>query len=252
MMRQAGVSATSHSRMVMPLAARNITLAREGRTLLDNVSLRLAPDAAITVLLGPNGAGKSLLVRAAAGLLTPDQGEVLWAEQPPSRAAIKRIGFVFQKPALLRRTAAENIEFALAATGAPRDARPARIAEALRIAGLEEIANQQALLLSGGEQQRLVLARTLACRPELLILDEPTANLDPASTAAIETLLQEVRASGTPILFITHDMAQARRLADRVVFMARGRILEESAAENFFAHAASPEARRFLRGELLL
>jgi tungstate transport system ATP-binding protein len=165
---------------------------------------------------------------------------------------MKRVGFVFQKPVLLQRTVAANITFALNITGTGGGHENDIVRAVLENAGLLHLSSRHARSLSGGEQQRVALARSIACSPELLILDEPTINLDPASMAAIEARLASARAAGTPILMITHDLAQARRLADTVVFMHRGRVCEIAAKDEFFAAPCSREAEAFLRGEIVL
>ena len=236
---------------VLPLEATGITIARNERTLLDRVDLRIADDPRITVLLGPNGAGKSLLIRVLAGLIDPDQGSVTWAASAPDRARMRTIGFVSQKPVLLSRSVMANMDYVLALSGVAKGVRARAAHAALARARLEHLSNQDARSLSAGEQQRLALARAIAAAPRILILDEPTANLDPASTAAIEQRLVELRDGGTPVLFITHDLAQARRIADDVVFMHAGKILEQRPAAEFFRAAQSEHAQRFIRGELL-
>lgn len=235
----------------MPIAAHAVSITRDERALLDDVSFLLDTTPAVTVLLGPNGAGKSLLVRVLAGLIAPDQGHVTWAGRPPCRARMPKAGVVFQKPVLLARSVAANLDFALAASSVGKSNRPARIQSALAAAGLLPLASQHAHTLSGGEQQRVALARAIVCEPACLMLDEPAANLDPSSTFAIERQLLALKAAGTPVLFITHDLAQARRLADSIVFMHRGRILERTPAADFFSSPLSAEARRYVDGELL-
>lgn len=240
-----------HRTQILPLMAEKLTIERDGRRLVDSLDLTLPPEPGITVLLGPNGAGKSLLLQLLTGLLEPDAGTVTWAGQKPSPALTKRIGYVFQKPVLLRRSVLANVAFSLAATGCSKDTINARAAEALAIAGLSGLAQQPARSLSGGEQQRLALARAMSYTPEFLVLDEPTAHLDPASVAAIEKLVAQAAAMGTAVLLVTHDIAQARRLAGTIVFMHRGRILETGCAKTFFEAAETPEARAYLAGELL-
>ncbi len=236
---------------VLPIAARGLMLARNGRPLIDGIDLVLNGQG-ITMVMGPNGAGKSLLMKLLAGLLRPDAGEVRWNGCAPDRARAPRIGYVFQKPVLLRRSVFGNILHALKAVGVKRAERRERATEALVRARLEHLAAMPARLLSGGEQQRLALVRALAARPQLLLLDEPTANLDPASTAGIEALVLEAARAGTRVLFVSHDKGQVRRLADDVVFMHDGKIGERSAADDFFESPKSPLARHFLEGGLLV
>jgi tungstate transport system ATP-binding protein len=237
---------------VLPIHAIAVRVARGGRTILDGVDFEFGAAAGTTVLLGPNGAGKSLLARVLAGLIEADGGQLTWAGTKPDRQRMTRIGFVFQRPVLLQRTALANVEYALAVTHVPQDERRERAQRALADAGLAHLSGQPARVLSGGEQQRLTLARAVACNPELLILDEPTANLDPASTAAFERNVQGIRAGGTPILLITHDLGQARRLADHAVFMHLGRVREQAPAADFFSAPRSREAAAFIKGEIVI
>jgi len=228
------------------LRARGLTYRRGGNTLLDGLSFEL-PASGITALLGPNGAGKSLLLRALAGLLRPDEGEV--ALHPDIRGAV---ALVFQSPVLLRRSVRGNLLHALAIAGVPRRMRSGRLAELLVMADLTRCAERPARALSGGEQQRLAIVRALARQPRLLLLDEPTASLDPRSTAAIEALTRKVVAAGCKVVFVTHDWAQAERLADEVIFLHRGRITEMTPARRFFRAPASEAARAYRNGRLLL
>jgi tungstate transport system ATP-binding protein len=239
-------------RAILPLVADGLTIERDGRRLVDGVSLVLHAEPGVTVLLGPNGAGKSLLLQLLTGLLLPDAGTIAWAGQPHSPAIARRIGFVFQKPVLLRRTVLANVAFSLAATGCPKPQVAGRAQEALRAAGLAELADQPARSLSGGEQQRLALARALSYEPELLVLDEPAAHLDPASVVHIESLVHQAAANGTSVLLVTHDIAQAQRLAYTTIFMHRGRILETGSARTFFDNPKTAQARAYLAGQLLV
>ena len=237
---------------VLPIQARGMCVSRDGRTILDAVDLEISARPITTVILGPNGAGKSLLVRFLAGLLKPDKGNVTWGNSLPARARASKIGFVFQRPVLLRRTAAENIEFALAITGTEKGERRQRALEILSNAGLGHLAKTHSEVLSGGEQQCIALLRAMACNPDIFLLDEPTSNLDPASVAAIERMIGELRGRGIPVVLITHDLGQARRLADDVIFMHRGRILERTPAEAFFNAPQSREAASYINGEIVL
>lgn len=235
----------------MPEAV-NLAFVRDGRRLLDGVTLRLAPAPAFTAVMGPNGSGKTLLVTLLAGLAAPSQGQVLWDGAAPDGAAHRARGFVFQRPVMLRRSVEANVRHALSTLGLDRAEARTRTAAALAQTGLAALAARPAPVLSGGEQARLALARALARQPRLLFLDEPTANLDPAATLAVESIAGLARANGVKIVLVTHDVGQARRLADEVVFMALGRVVEHAPAEAFFARAQSPEARAFLEGRIVV
>ena len=178
---------------------------------------------------------------------TPTAGSVRYAQA--DRAA-RRLAIVFQKPVMLRRTAGSNVAYALKAAGRPSDA--ATIAKLLDRVGLAALAGRPARRLSGGEQQRLALARALARDPEVLFLDEPTASLDPAATKAVEDIVARAAAGGVKVVMSTHDLGQARRLAGDIVFLAKGRLIERAPAERFFAAPATPEARSFVAGELVI
>lgn len=229
-----------------------------GHRVLDAVSLRLT--ARRTFILGPNGAGKSVLLRVMHGLLAPSAGEVRWERvlevMPPGMAPVEadrppRLAMVFQRPVMLRRSVAANVEYALALRGIAKTERPAIVHDALEWTGLSHLRERPARVLSGGEQQRLALARVWALNPEVLFLDEPTASLDPAATHSIEELIAAIGAAGTRLIMTTHDLGQARRMADEVIFMHRGRVLEQSPAAAFFARPENEFAQAFLRGELL-
>lgn len=233
----------------MPLRVHELVFAARGKTILDGLSFEVLHGAR-TVILGPNGAGKSVLLRILHGLLQPAGGSVSWNGMSPAQAR-RRQGMVFQRPVVLRRSVIANLRHALAVRGVPRDERAARAAQALRVAGLEDRARQSARTLSGGEQQRLAIARAWALQPQVLLLDEPSSNLDPDAVAAIEKMILAVEAEGTRVIMTTHDIGQARRLADEVMFIHRGRLLEHDSAEAFFAGPSDPAAARFIGGGLL-
>lgn len=222
---------------------------RTGDTpILDAVSFAIAPGAP-TVLLGPNGAGKSTVLRLIAGLIFPERGRISWGEaDAPGR---ERIAVVFQNPVMMMRSAAANLRFAAAVAGVPRMRRAARVDELLALVGLADKARRPARGLSGGERQRLAIARALARDPATLLLDEPTANLDPAATKMVEHLIAATAARGVKIILTTQDLAQARRLAGDIIFLHRGRMIEAGAAESFFQAPRTDAARRFVVGELL-
>lgn len=227
-----------------PLEVRGLTLGYRGATVLDGIDLTLG-HRGITIIMGANGAGKSLFLRLLHGLIAPDAGHVAWNGLRPEEA-MARQALVFQKPVLLRRSVIDNVVFVLKARGMDR----ARATGLLEQVGLAHKARQPARALSGGEAQRLALARALATEPEVLFLDEPTASLDPESTRAIEAIVTEVSRRGTRVLFVTHDIGQARRLADEVVFLSGGRLTEHSPARDFFESPASAEAHAYLSGSL--
>jgi tungstate transport system ATP-binding protein len=236
----------------LPIVAEGLRVVRDGRVLIDGIDLEIVSGDRTTVIIGPNGAGKSLLMRILAGLMVPDAGALTWAGVPADRARALRVGVVFQRPVLLRRSAVANIEYVLKVAGVPAHERRSQAAAALQEAGLSDVAHSPARLLSGGEQQRLSLARALALRPGVLMLDEPTANVDPASTAAIERRIGKARDAGTSVVLVTQDLGQARRLASEVVFMHQGRILERTLAAQFFTQPQTREAAMFLKGEIVL
>ncbi len=202
-----------------------------------------------TVILGPNGAGKSLLLRLCHGLLAPSHGRVEW-RGCTAGAAIRDQAMVFQRPVMLRRSAAANVAYALAIRGVGRRLRRLRTGEMLARTGLTAKARVPARVLSGGEQQRLALARAWALAPQVLFLDEPTANLDPAATRAVEDVILEIQSSGTKIIMTTHDLGQARRLGQEILFLCEGRLVERNPADRFFAGPESPEAAAFIEGRL--
>lgn len=244
-------AALNGQRPLLPLELRRLSYQANGKRVIDHVDLTV-DEPGITVIMGPNGAGKSVLMRLMHGLLAPTGGDVLWGGRRMNRELARRQAMVFQKPVLLRRSAAANIGYALGLRGIARGDRAIRIDDALKLAGLEGRASAPARVLSGGEQQRLCLARALSLEPDILLLDEPTASLDPASTLAIEELLVDAQRRGIKVLMVTHDVGQARRLARDVVFLHHGRVVEHQPAKSFFDHPKSETARAFLAGGLVL
>jgi tungstate transport system ATP-binding protein len=244
-------TADAEGASLLPLEAQSITFEAGGRRLIAGIDLKLRPGVR-TVVMGPNGSGKSLLLRLLHGLLQPSGGMVLWNGRPADDAMRRRQAMVFQRPVLLRRSALGNLQHALRSRGLPRHEQRRRAEEALEKAKLTAIAHTPARLLSGGEQQRLALARALSLAPEVLFLDEPTANLDPASTVAIERLVQDAHERGTKIVLVTHDAGQARRLADEIVFLCDGRLEDHAPADQFFDAPGSSRARAFLEGRIVI
>jgi tungstate transport system ATP-binding protein len=233
----------------LPVVFEEVQIRAGEVVILDRMTLHLSAGPP-TVLIGPNGSGKSTVLRTAMGLIPPSRGNISWggSESNPSR----RRALVFQRPLMLRRSAASNLHFALAAAGMRRQYRRARASELLRLVGLWAVADKPARRLSGGEQQRLAVARALAREPEVLFLDEPTASLDPEGTRAIEEIIRALALRGIKIIMATHDLAEAKRLAGDVVLLHRGAIVESGPADRFFASPSTLDARRFLAGELLV
>ena len=234
--------------MILPLRIENLTYVAGGRTIVDRLSVAIEAGPS-TIILGANGAGKSVLMRLMHGLLAPSSGEIAWSERDPERRR-RRQAMVFQRPVLLRRSALANVAYALKLARVPRAERERLAAEALESVGLMHLAQRPARVLSGGEQQRLALARAWALHPEVLFLDEPTANLDPSATREIERVIQAFDAAGTKIIMATHNLGQARRLGDEVLFLHQGRLAEHGPVDRFFSQSASAEAAAFVRGEL--
>ena len=223
------------------LTMANLGLTESGTRIIDDVSLSLG--AQRTVILGPNGAGKSTLLRLIHHLLRPSTGVLHWP-RPLSQA------MVFQRPVMLRTTVLANVIYGLKLKGHATDDSGRRARASLARVGLEHIARRPARLLSGGEQQRVALARAWALEPELLILDEPTASLDPASSREVERIINEIAASGTRILMTTHNLGQARRIAEEIVFIDRGRIVEQTPVAAFFNQPQTDAAQDFLMEEM--
>jgi tungstate transport system ATP-binding protein len=220
-----------------------------GREVLRGVNLAF-PEGAISLLLGPNGAGKTTLLRLCAFLERPTRGQVmLEGEGAAERSDRRRVTMVFQRPVLFARTVRANLAYPLKVRGLPRAERRERIAEALAVAGLEPLAHQQARRLSGGEAQRLALARAYAVRPEVLLLDEPSANLDPESRQRIEAMLRGMRARfGTTIVFTSHDLFHARRIGEAVYFVSEGVVRGPRTVPEFFAHPPGSAEAAYIQG----
>ena len=233
---------------IFPLVLTDLAYGAGGHDLLKSISMEIQATER-TLILGPNGAGKSLLLRLCHGLLSPTAGRVVWHEHS-QEDAMGAQAMVFQRPVMLRRSVAGNVAYALAGRGVARVDRHRRVAEVLRRTGLTAKAKLPARVLSGGEQQRLALARAWVVRPQVLFLDEPSANLDPAATRRIEDVILEIQASGTKIVMTTHDLGQARRLGEDMLFLCGGRLVERKPAAAFFAGPESPEAVAFLAGQL--
>lgn len=233
----------------LPLILEDVSLQVGVTTILDHVSLTITPGAP-TLIVGPNGAGKTRLLRLCMGLEVPSTGRITWGGR--AQGTLARRAILFQRPVMLRRTAAANVAYALAQAGTPHNCRARRVAVLLERVGLSDLAQRPARRLSGGEQQRLALARALARDPEILLLDEPTANLDPAATRSVEEIVLMAAQSGIKIVMASHDLGQVRRLAGDVIFLVRGALRERGRAQDFLDHPSTPEAAAFVRGDLVI
>ena len=235
--------------MILPLTFQDVSFEIGGIRLIKdlNCTLEAGPR---TMILGANGAGKSLFLRLCHGLIRPTTGRVLW-QGAKGRDPADAQAMVFQRPVMLRRSVAANVDYALKLRGMAAAERRAAVEDALGHTGLRRLADNPARVLSVGEQQKLALARAWALQPEVLFLDEPTASRDPAATHAVEQIINAIDAAGTRIVMTTHDLGQARRLGDEVMFLNRGRLLEKTPAERFFSEPENDLAQAFLKGELL-
>lgn len=231
---------------MLPLQLQEVSFSAGGKLIIDRISVEVG-SAGSTIILGPNGAGKSVLMRLCHGLLRPTSGSIKWRNSSGRRS---RQAMVFQRPVMLRRSALGNIVYGLKIAGVPKRERALRAQDVLEAVGLEKLAERSARLLSGGEQQRLALARAWALGPEVLFLDEPTANLDPGATRDVENIIAQIHASGTKIIMTTHSLGQARRLGDEILFLSSGRLMEQTPVSVFFQQPQSLAAASFIRGEL--
>lgn len=238
-----------HAPRTLPLCVQDLRYGIAGRELLGGLSFTVQAGS-VTVILGPNGAGKTLLMRLCHGLLKPSAGRILWRDATPVRARRDQ-AMVFQKPVVLRRSVAANVDYPLAVRGMARAERRLRLQRALEATNLLQLAHSPARPLSGGEKQRLAMARAWALQPEVLLLDEPTSNLDPRSTRDIEKLLLQMHEQGTTVIMTTHDLMQARRLARHILFLNRGRLIADAQVTEFFTRSEHPDVRSFLNGDLL-
>jgi len=233
----------------LPVTLSKISYAVGDTPILRDVDL-VVRTGAPTFVVGPNGSGKSTLLRLIMGLIELTTGTIDWAgSRDPSP---RRRAMVFQQPVMLRRSVAGNLLYALEQAGVVKALRDRHCSELLQKVGLSDLADRPARRLSGGERQKLAFARALARSPEVLILDEPTASLDPSATFALEGLIAQVASEGIKILMASHDLGQARRLAGDVVFLHRGRILESAPVQHFFAQPRTAQASAFLRGDLIM
>ncbi len=233
---------------MFPLTVTNAISRRHGKTLVGPVSCTLM-GTGTTIVLGPNGSGKTTLLRLFHGSARLHSGTVTWACD--AQIARQQTGFVFQRPVMLRRSVLDNLIYPLRLRGITKKDARFRGETIARRVGLSDLLGHPAPVLSGGEQQKLALARALITDPKILFLDEPCAALDGKSTRDIETILQDAVASGTRLIMATHDLGQARRLADDVLFLLNGQVAEHTPAQRFFDCPTSAPAQAFLNGDIV-
>jgi len=223
----------------------DLSLKLNNVNILNSITLT-STNPGVTIVMGPNGAGKSFFLRCLHGLTTPTGGSIRIFGNTILGTSTNQ-AMVFQKPVLLKRSVIENLKFASQAT-----TRRDSIDNALSLARLKDKQHFPANVLSGGEKQRLVLTRALLREPKLLVLDEPTASLDPASVQIIEQLIQDFTGRGGKVIFVSHDIGQAKRLGSEIVFLHKGKVMEHSIASDFFNNPASEEAKAYLKGHIII
>lgn len=233
---------------MLPLELSALSFAAGGTAIINGITASIESGPR-TIILGPNGAGKSVLMRLCHGLLQPTSGSINW-QGAKNGDVRRRQAMVFQRPVMLRRSALANVIYGLKLAGKSRSQSELRAMDVLEVVGLAQYAQRAARVLSGGEQQRLALARAWALGPDVLFLDEPTANLDPASTHDIENIINAIHASGTKIIMSTHNLGQARRLGDEILFLSNGRLMEHTPTDRFFKEPSSAEAAAFIKVEM--
>ncbi len=251
MLKQSSSSNKTRKEELFPLKVENLVLEVNGKKLINNLSFKLEANG-ITALMGPNGAGKSLTLRLLHNLIDKTSGSINWNNQPNQKIIQNAQAMVFQKPVLLRRSVIENLRYNLHVKKiSNKTEQSTLIEEALTRAGLKDHANNPARLLSGGEQQKLAMARALMTKPSILFLDEPTASLDPNSTLVIEELIKEANKEGTKIILITHDIGQAKRLAEEILFLTRGQVSEQGKTLELINNPKTKQAQQYFSGEIV-
>lgn len=234
---------------ILPLAIESAVVTKQGTRIIGPVSLTL-DGVGCSILMGPNGSGKTTLLRLMHGLEKAKKGNVRW--QGNKSEIYQKQSFVFQTPVVMRRSVAENIAYPLTVRGLSWKDALKEAAFWIEEVGLKDSRQKEARVLSGGEKQKLAMARALISRPEVLFLDEPSTNLDGASTFEIESLIVKAQNNGTRIVMATHDFGQARRLATDIIFMYHGSIHEHAINGDFFSGPKTEEAKAFIRGDILI
>lgn len=230
---------------ILPIKGEKLALSREGRLLLDIPSVSFGAPG-VTSIIGHNGAGKSLLLKVLTGLIKPDRGLISWNGKAPKRESYAKLGYMKQNAVMLRRSARANIEFSLKRMGVASSDLKSKAEAVLETAGLSHISHTSARLLSGGEKQRLSLARMLVSEPEIIFLDEPIASLDPVSAETIDQMILHLKSHGMPVILVTHDIDQAKRVSDKIIFLDKGQIKAQQSADEFFSNTENEDVRKFL------
>jgi len=233
---------------LMTATLKDAVVRRRGRAILGPINLSL-PKEGVTLVLGPNGAGKTTLLKVLHGVERLSEGSATWSLPSPEAQAAQ--AYVFQTPIMLRRSVAQNLAYPLELVRTPRAERDARVAEWAARIGLGDALDRPAPRLSGGEKQKLAIARALIRRPRVLFLDEPCANLDGRSTREIEALLHAAHTNGTRIIMTTHNLGQAKRLATDLIFLLNGQVHDSGPAPAFYAQPKTPETKAFLQGDIV-
>lgn len=233
---------------ILPLIMQGICVTKSKKPILSDITLEIDATG-FTIVLGPNGAGKTTLLRTMHGLERTSAGTLQW--QGENDHVRKKQAFVFQTPIVMRRTVIENLAYPLTLNGITKPNALEQAQTWAETIGLGNALEQNAGYLSGGEKQKLAIARALITEPEILFLDEPTTNLDGAATREIEDILQKAHTNGTRIIMTTHNIGQARRLASDILFIYQGRLHEISSATAFFEKCKTPESRAFLNGDIV-
>ena len=239
----------SKKNTLMPIKIKNLNFEKGHRKLLSDISCEIK-EKGITIILGPNGAGKTLLLKYLHGLISDSTSEITFANKNLNTNIRKQQSMVFQSPILLRRSIFKYILFALKQR--TKIINKEKIFKVLKKVDLLHLVNENAMLLSGGEKQRLSLARAIITMPKVLFLDEATSNLDPYSIQIIENIIKEVNKQGTKVIAVTHDLLQAKRLADDIIFINEGKMSEFTNAKIFFSKPKSREGKLFIAGKLVV
>ena len=233
--------------LLLPIEFQDVSLKLSNNFLFEKLSFKINTNL-ISSIIGPNGAGKTSFIKLLVGLVKPHSGEILFSK---NNKIPNTIGYVPQKIILLRRTVKENLSHALALSNYPSNKKEQRINEILKFSNLKHLSKKSARNLSIGEQQLLSVMRSLISRPTFLILDEPCANLDLYTTKVIENILKIASSNGVKVIIVTHDLFQAKRVANEIIFFYNGKVIEQNKSTVFFKKPRSREAKNFQKGLLL-